>query len=148
MIHSSLQLFKIKTIFFLFLWQKLLEYIIYHGASTISVSFWLSWFLDMVSEASVTRGHGFESQPPLIYNGIFSTTYEEGMCCIHTSIPKGSRIRVRVRVYKTSCCLNHQLKLMVEFVPRQMLFALIYEVRFFLGDFFILQQWEPIFLKV
>ena len=34
--------------------------------STISLSFWLSWFLDIVSEANVTRGHGLESQPPLV----------------------------------------------------------------------------------
>ena len=38
----------------------MLEYITYPGASTISLSFWLSWSLDMVSEANV-RGHGFES---------------------------------------------------------------------------------------
>ena len=33
---------------------------------TKSLSFWFSWFLDMVSEARVTRGHRFESQLPLI----------------------------------------------------------------------------------
>ena len=43
-----------------------LEYITYPEASTISLNFWFSWFLDMVSEANVKRGHGFESQPPLI----------------------------------------------------------------------------------
>ena len=30
--------------------QALLEYITYPGPSTISLNFWLSWFLDMVSE--------------------------------------------------------------------------------------------------
>lgn len=45
---------------------SLLEYITYHWASTISLNFWLNWFLDMVSEASVTRGHRFEFQPLLI----------------------------------------------------------------------------------
>ena len=44
----------------------LLEYITYPGTSTINLNFWLSWFLDTVSEAGVTRGHGFKSQPPLI----------------------------------------------------------------------------------
>ena len=33
-------------------------YITYLGTSTFRVSFWLNWFLEMVSEASVTRGHG------------------------------------------------------------------------------------------
>ena len=41
---------------------SLLVYIIYSGASTISLSFWLSWFLNMVSETNVTRGYEFESQ--------------------------------------------------------------------------------------
>ena len=34
-------------------------------ASTISLSFWLSWLLNIVLEASVTRGHRFESNYPL-----------------------------------------------------------------------------------
>ena len=33
------------------------EYITYSGALTIILSFWLSWFIDMVSEARVTRSH-------------------------------------------------------------------------------------------
>ncbi|CAO2841953.1 unnamed protein product [Amaranthus hypochondriacus] len=35
-----------------------------YNISTISLSFWLSWFLDMVSKARVTRGYWFESQHP------------------------------------------------------------------------------------
>ena len=42
-----------------------LEYTTYLGASTISLSFWLNWFLDMISETNVTKGQGFESPPPL-----------------------------------------------------------------------------------
>ena len=42
----------------------MLEYITYPVVLTINLSFWLSWSLNMVLEASVTRGHGFESQPP------------------------------------------------------------------------------------
>ena len=38
--------------------------------------------------ATVTRGHGFKSQPPLIWSGIFSTGYEEDLCRIHTFSPK------------------------------------------------------------
>ena len=45
---------------------NVLEYIRYFGASTISLNFQLSWYFDMVSEASETRGYGFESQSPLI----------------------------------------------------------------------------------
>ena len=49
--------------------KEMLEYVTYLGAAIISLIFWLSF--DMVSEASVTRGHRFESQPPLIQSGKF-----------------------------------------------------------------------------
>ena len=32
----------------------------------IILNFWLDWLLDIVSEIDMTRGHGLESQPPLI----------------------------------------------------------------------------------
>jgi hypothetical protein len=63
----------------------MLEYITYFKASTISLSLWLrpqnmlytltpgmriklvsEASTTLVSEANVTKGHGFESQPPLI----------------------------------------------------------------------------------
>ena len=34
-----------------------------------------------------------ESHPPLIFKWIFSTMYEEGISCIHTSSPMPSRVR-------------------------------------------------------
>ena len=71
-------------------------YITYSETLTISLNFWLSWFLNVVSEASVTRDHGFESQPPLIQSEIFSAMYEENMCYIHNSNPKVSRLRDRL----------------------------------------------------
>lgn len=37
---------------------------------------------NMVSKASVTREYKFESQPSFINSEIFSTRYEEGLCCI------------------------------------------------------------------
>ena len=37
--------------------QMLLNYITYPRASTISLIFWLSWFINIVSKASVTKGH-------------------------------------------------------------------------------------------
>ena len=38
----------------------------------------------MISKANVIRNHGFKSssQPPLVKNEIFSTIYEEGLCCL------------------------------------------------------------------
>ena len=42
--------------------ENMLDYITYFGASTTSLNFWLNWFLDLVSEANVTRGHEFKSQ--------------------------------------------------------------------------------------
>ena len=51
---------------FFFIDDTLLEYITYHGPLNISLNFWLSWFLYMVSEASVIRDHGFKSHLPLI----------------------------------------------------------------------------------
>lgn len=46
--------------------KKIKSTVRYLKASTISLSFWLSWFLDMISEANMTIGHEFESQPLLI----------------------------------------------------------------------------------
>ena len=56
----------LRSKFFAFGAQQVLEYITYPGALTISLGFWLRWFIDMVLEANVRRGHRFESQPTLI----------------------------------------------------------------------------------
>lgn len=68
----------------------------------------------MVSEASVTRGH---CSPHLC--GIFSARFKESLCWINTSSPMGSGVRGRVRVYNISWGLKHQLKRLVDLVPRQ-----------------------------
>ena len=50
------------------------------------LNLWLSWSLNMVSDASVTRGHEFPISATLIQSKIFNTTtrYEEGLYCIPT----------------------------------------------------------------
>ena len=78
----------------------LLEYITYIGALTINLSFWLSWFLDKVLEVSMTRGHEFESQPPLIYCGIFSPRYED-VCAASTHLAQMTLVWVGVLEYIT-----------------------------------------------
>ena len=49
----------------------------YSESSTTSISFWLSWFLDIVLKANMIKGHRFESNALLILNGLFSARFKK-----------------------------------------------------------------------
>ena len=62
----------------------LLEYIIYYEVLTISLNFLLNWYLDIISEVSITRGNRFKSQSPL-FKMKYLTPYIIKACvaCLH-----------------------------------------------------------------
>ena len=68
----------------------------YSQTSTISLSFWLNWFLDIISEVNVTRGHGSNLNHPT-----FKVKYLTSMH-IHTSSLTNFRVKRGVKVYNIS----------------------------------------------
>ena len=60
-------------------WTELIEYKSIPGASTINLSFWLSWSFDMVSRASVTKRLGvrISSTPPFSVEYLAPTSMRE-----------------------------------------------------------------------
>ena len=61
-----------------------LKYIAYHEVSIISLSFWLSWYLDMVSEAYVPTISDLIH--PSFRSVIFGARYKEIICCIRAFV--------------------------------------------------------------